>query len=178
MKPPSFEYRAPHFLQRLFRRRFSVVAMGLGLVLALGAVCRPESAAQSVPFIQPSANEWMVVGGNPANQRYSSLDQINTTNVKDMKAAWVIHTGSGIGNRKYSFEDTPVVRDGVMYVASGNDDVLALDAKTGRELWEYRSGIDQKIDSVCCGWDNRGVAVGPSLLYIGQLDGNLVALDR
>jgi quinohemoprotein ethanol dehydrogenase len=178
MKLPSFEYHPQIFLQRFFGRRFNIVGVGLGLVLVLGAVCRPESAAQRVPFIEPSANEWMVVGGNLANQRYSSLDQINTTDVKDMKAAWVVHTGSGIGNSKYSFEDTPIVQNGVMYVASGNDDVLALDAKTGSELWEYRSGIDQNIDSVCCGWDNRGVALGPSLLYLGQLDGYLVALDR
>src|ERR1700680_4604640 len=60
---------------------------------------------------------------------------------------------------KYSFEATPLVKDGVMYIVTGNDDVFALNAKTGEFLWERWSGVDQKITSVCCGWDNRGLAM-------------------
>jgi quinohemoprotein ethanol dehydrogenase len=63
--------------------------------------------------------------------------------------------GSGLGG-KYSLEASPLVKDGIMYVVTGNDDVFALDAKTGAILWEYWSGIDQKISTVCCGWVNRG----------------------
>ena len=64
-----------------------------------------------------------------------------------------------------------------MYLATGNDDVFALDARTGALIWEHRSGIDQNINTVCCGWDNRGVAVGDGKVFIGQLDGTFVALD-
>ena len=64
-----------------------------------------------------------------------------------------------------------------MYIAIGNDDVFALDAKTGALIWEHRSGIDQNINTVCCGWDNRGVAIGDGKVFLGYLDGNVVALD-
>ena len=64
-----------------------------------------------------------------------------------------------------------------MYVVTGNDDVFALNAKTGEILWEYWSGIDQKISTVCCGWVNRGLAMGEGMLFLGQLDANVVALD-
>ena len=84
--------------------------------------------------------------------------------------------GSGVGG-KYSFEASPLVKDGIMYVVTGNDDVFALNAKTGEILWEYWSGIDQKISTVCCGWVNRGLAMGEGMLFFGQLDANVVALD-
>ena len=84
--------------------------------------------------------------------------------------------GSGIGG-KYSFEASPLVKDGIMYVVTGNDDVFALNAKTGEIIWEYWSGIDQSISTVCCGWVNRGLAMGEGQIYLGQLDANVVALD-
>ena len=64
-----------------------------------------------------------------------------------------------------------------MYVVTGNDDVLAPNAKTGETLWERWSGIDQKISTVCWGWLNRGLAMGEGMLFLGQLDANLLALD-
>jgi glucose dehydrogenase len=76
-----------------------------------------------------------------------------------------------------SFEGTPIVKDGVLYIATGNDDVFALDGRTGALLWEHRSGLEQNISTVCCGWDNRGAAVGDGKLFLGQLDGTFVALD-
>ena len=69
------------------------------------------------------------------------------------------------------------VKDGIMYMATGNDDVFALNAKTGEIQWERWSGIDQKISTVCCGWLNRGLAMGEGMLFLGQLDANVVALD-
>ncbi len=65
-----------------------------------------------------------------------------------------------------------------MYVVTGNDDVFALSAKTGEIQWERKSGIDQKITTVCCGFQlNRGLAMGEGMLFLGQLDTNVVALD-
>ena len=64
-----------------------------------------------------------------------------------------------------------------MYMVTGNDDVFAINAKTGEILWERWSGIDQKISTVCCGWLNRGLAMGEGMLFLGQLDANMVALD-
>jgi len=84
--------------------------------------------------------------------------------------------GSGLGG-KYSLEATPLVKDGIMYMITGNDDVFALDAKTGQFLWEHWSQIGQTISTVCCGWLNRGLAMGEGMLFLGQLDANMVALD-
>jgi len=125
----------------------------------------------------PVTKDWVTNGGNLTNQRYSALKQIDTSNVKQLKGAWMTRLkGSGYGG-KYSFEATPLVKDGIMYIVTGNDDVFALNAKTGDFLWERWSGVDQKLTSVCCGWDNRGLAMGEGMLYLGQLDANVVALD-
>jgi len=125
----------------------------------------------------PVGKDWVTNGGNLTNQRYSTLKQIDTTNVGQLKGAWMTRLkGSGAAG-KYSFEASPLVKDGVMYVVTGNDDVFALNAKTGAFVWEYWSGIDQRISTVCCGWVNRGLAMGEGLLFSGQLDANLVALD-
>ena len=130
----------------------------------------------SAELTRPAAREWRAPGGDLNNTRYSVLDQLTPANVKELKGAWVTHLGSGLGT-KYSLEVTPIVQDGVMYVTSGNDDVFALDARTGALIWEHKSGIDQNITTVCCGWDNRGVAIGEGKVFLGQLDGNFVALD-
>src|SRR5215510_5396936 len=125
----------------------------------------------------PVGKDWVTNGGNMTNQRYSTLKQIDITNVAQLKGVWMTRLkGSGAGG-KYSFEASPLVKDGIMYVVTGNDDVFALNAKTGAIIWEYWSGIDQKISTVCCGWVNRGLAMGEGLLFFGQLDANLVALD-
>jgi len=125
----------------------------------------------------PVGKDWVTNGGNLTNQRYSTLKQIDTSNVKNLKGAWMIRLkGSGFGG-KYSHEATPLVKDGIMYVITGNDDAFAMNAKTGEFLWEYWSGIDQKINTICCGWVNRGVALGEGMVFFGQLDANVVALD-
>ena len=125
----------------------------------------------------PVGKDWVTNGGNLTNQRYSTLKQIDTTNVGQLKGAWMTRLrGSGAAG-KYSFEASPLVKDGIMYVVTGNDDVFALNAKTGAFIWEYWSGIDQRITTACCGWVNRGLAMGEGLLFSGQLDANLVALD-
>jgi alcohol dehydrogenase (cytochrome c) len=128
--------------------------------------------------VQPVAGrEWRTVGGTLFNERYSTLNQINTSNVGRLTAAWMVHLHSGIGSQ-YSLEGTPVVQNGVMYLPSGNDDTFAFNAATGKLLWEYRSHMNPKITTICCGWDNRGVAVGQGLVFLGQLDGSFVALNQ
>jgi quinohemoprotein ethanol dehydrogenase len=157
--------------------RLVPVLIALGVLLSEAA---PVSAAD--PEIDrllqsPVGKDWVTNGGNLTNQRYSTLKQINAENVKQVKGAWMARlNGSGIGG-KYSAEATPLVKDGIMYVVTGNDDVFALNAKTGEMLWERRSGIDQSITTVCCGWLNRGLAMGEGMLFLGQLDTKVVALD-
>src|SRR5690349_11394454 len=82
----------------------------------------------------PVGKDWVTNGGNLTNQRYSTLKQIDTSNVKQLKGAWMTRLkGSGYGG-KYSAEATPLVKDGIMYIVTGNDDVFALDAKTGKKI--------------------------------------------
>src|SRR5436190_861046 len=125
----------------------------------------------------PVGKDWVTNGGNLTNQRYSTLKQIDTTNVKHLGGAWRTRLSrSGYGSR-YSAEASPLVKDGIMYMVTGNDDVFALNAKTGEILWRRWSWIDQKMTTVCCGWLNRGLAMGEGSLFLGQLDVNVVALD-
>jgi quinohemoprotein ethanol dehydrogenase len=145
--------------------------------LIVAVVCPSFAWAQANPDLRnPAGKEWLTIGGDWSNSRYSTLSQINRNNVKNLKGAWAVHLGSGLGS-KYSMEATPIVKDGVMYVVTGNDDVFALDARTGALIWEHKSGIDQNISTVCCGWDNRGVAVADGKVFLGYLDGTFVALD-
>ena len=164
--------------------RFSSVVFSATLLLP--AVASAQQA-QAPAFRSPTEQElksttsagknWITYGGALNGGRYSTLDQINTSNVSQLRGAWLTRLGSGRGT-KYRFEPDPLVIDGVMYIPTGNDDIFALDAKTGKKLWEYNSDIPQTNDALCCGWDNRGIASGDGKIYSGQLDGSFVALDQ
>jgi len=123
-------------------------------------------------------DDWPTVGGNLMNERYSPLDQLNTDNISQVKGIWRTHLKGSAIAAKYSAESQPVVYKGVIYITTGNDDVFAVSVATGKILWDYSSNINQKISTVCCGWLNRGVAIGDGRVYFGQLDGNVVALDQ
>src|SRR5882757_10947544 len=163
-----------------------VIALGIALVVAT-ASRGDANQASSIP-LAPAFNaadlyahagdDWITNGGGTTNDRYSTLTKIDTSNVGKLKVAWKIHLNSG-GTRLYSQEATPVVYKGVMYVSTGNDDVFALDAATGKQLWVYHSHIPVKtITTVCCGFSNRGVAIGDGKVFIAQIPGQVVALDQ
>jgi alcohol dehydrogenase (cytochrome c) len=153
------------------------VLVALGALLAGAAPIRAADPEIDRLLQSPVGKDWVTNGGNMTNERYSTLKQIDTTNAKQLKGAWMTRLkGSGLGG-KYSFEATPLIKDGVMYISTGNDDVFALNAKTGEILWEHWSGIGQTISTICCGWLNRGLAMGEGMLFIAQLDANMVALD-
>jgi alcohol dehydrogenase (cytochrome c) len=122
--------------------------------------------------------DWITNGGTTLNERYSPLKEIDTTNVKDLKGVWMTDLHGSALAAKYSAEGQPIVYKGVIYVPTGADDVFAVDARSGTIIWQYKANLDQKINTVCCGWLSRGVAIGEGKLYLGQLDGNLVALDQ
>jgi glucose dehydrogenase len=137
-----------------------LVSAALGLVLAVTGAARAADPDIDKLLQSPVGKDWVTNGGNLTNERYSTLKQIDTANVKQLKGAWMTRLKSSGFGGKYSFEASPLVKDGVMYVVTGNEDVFALNAKTGEILWERWSGIDQKISTVCCGWVNRGLAMG------------------
>jgi PQQ-dependent dehydrogenase (methanol/ethanol family) len=142
------------------------------------ATITPAPAFSPAELTLTPSRDWITTGGDAYNRRYSDLSQINTGNVVGLKQAWAVHLdGSGAG-KKYSAEGTPIVYNGVMYVITGNDDVFALDAATGARIWTHKSGIPQNLSVICCGYDARGVAIGQGLVFVAQLDGNVVALDQ
>lgn len=102
---------------------------------------------------------------------YSPLTQITPANVKKLEQKWVLQA-----NVAGTWQATPLVVDGVMYVTQRLNDVVALDAQSGRTYWQYRYNppSDQRA---CCGSNNRGVAVSGDLVYMGTLDAHLVAID-
>ncbi len=117
---------------------------------------------------------WLAHGRTYDEQRYSPLNQIDGKNIAQLGLAW--HYDLDTAARAQ--ESTPLVIDGVMYVTSAWSKVFALDAATGRELWAY----DPKVPgtaaiNACCDVVNRGVAAWKGRLYLGTLDGRLVALD-
>ncbi|WP_018334410.1 PQQ-dependent dehydrogenase, methanol/ethanol family [Actinomycetospora chiangmaiensis] len=122
---------------------------------------------------------WLTYYGTYDGQRYSTLNQITKDNVRRLVPAWVFQAGStGMhsGASTYSFEATPLVVDGVMYVSGPDGKVWAIDPKTGEELWRYKHASPFDT-SLCCGNVNRGVAVGHGKVYMYTLNAHLIALD-
>jgi alcohol dehydrogenase (cytochrome c) len=114
---------------------------------------------------------WLTYGGSYTSQRYSLLNQITPANVGRLESKWVLQ------NQVFgAWQATPLVVDGVMYVTQRPNDVLALDAKTGRVFWLYRYTPSPDA-RVCCGSNNRGVAILGDTLFMGTLDAHLVAID-
>ena len=133
----------------------------------------PWSAAQ-----EDGNLDWRYYGNDPGNMRYQNVDQINTTNVHRLKPAWVFHTG--VHDPNASMEVSPIVANGVMYLASGNDDVYAVNAATGSQIWAYHPGDMPPLSALplCCSHNNKGVALGDQRLYVARLDATLVALSQ
>ena len=121
---------------------------------------------------------WSYNGGDVYNSRYQSIDQINPSNVSQLKPAWIFHTGY-LSDPNMSMEMTPLVINGTMYITTGDDDVFALNPTTGTQIWHYHPA-DMPSPStlpVCCNNDNRGVAYGMGLIFDARLDAKLVALN-
>ncbi|MFN3231558.1 MAG: PQQ-dependent dehydrogenase, methanol/ethanol family [Alphaproteobacteria bacterium] len=177
--------------------------IGLAALLALGlavAACDPVETPipeDPVPVpetkIEPEAEErgpadvdaerlvaaddepgnWMSHGRTYSEQRYSPLDTISTENATQLGLAWHMDLDEIRG-----IEATPIVVDGVMYTTSAWSVVHALDARTGEKLWTYDPEVPKDWGVyACCDVVNRGVAVWKGRVYVGSLDGRLIALD-
>ncbi|MCG8591907.1 MAG: PQQ-dependent dehydrogenase, methanol/ethanol family [Proteobacteria bacterium] len=155
-----------------------LAAAGVALAAATAAA---ETPARPPGFVdearirnadaEPGA--WLAHGRTHGEQRYSPLDQIHTGNAAQLGLAWSYATGSTRG-----LEATPLVADGVLYATSTWSVVFALDAATGAELWRHDPQVPRyKGRDACCDVVNRGVALWQGRVYVGTLDGRLLALD-
>ncbi|HEY9269028.1 MAG TPA: PQQ-binding-like beta-propeller repeat protein [Methylotenera sp.] len=139
-------------------------------LLALSVITVTACAGVGSKHMSDS-KEWPSYGRDYTNQRMSPLTQINTRNVAKLGLAWQFKTGVAA-----TFQATPIVTDGVMYVALPYNHVAALDAKTGKELWRYQH--ERKANwKMCCGPASRGVAVSDGKVFIGTVDARLIALN-
>ena len=157
-----------------------------------------HAADQSAAYVQPS--EWPAYGRDAGGQRFSPLNQITRENVKRLKVAWTFRTGDVADGTKTlvasQFEATPIMVDGMLYLATPFDRVIALDPVTGEQRWSYDPGINIKMpygDGLTC----RGVSTWPDAketaiahrrvadqranhsrrIFIATNDGRLIALD-
>jgi quinohemoprotein ethanol dehydrogenase len=110
--------------------------------------------------------DWPYNGADVYNSRFQSIDQINLSNVSQLKLAWSFSGGT---TEAAAAESTPLVVDGVMYISGNNGGVFALNPTTGKQIWHYTGSPG--------GSSNRGVAYGQGLIFYGQPGANLAALD-
>ncbi len=125
-------------------------------------------------IIKASGEEWLSYGRTYDEQRFSPLDQINTGNVGELGLAWYADLDTARGQ-----EATPLVIDGKIYVTTAWSKVKAFDATTGKPLWDYDPKVPGETGvKACCDVVNRGLAAWGNMLFLGTLDGRLIALDR
>ena len=145
------------------------------LLLVLLAVVSVGVGAQVTPDrLLRAGNEpqnWLTYSGDYTGQRHSRLTQITPANVRNLEMKWIFQ------NQVFgSWESSPIVLDGVMYLTQRPNDVVAIDARTGRIFWIYKHAGPSEV-KVCCGANNRGLAILGHTLFMGTLDAQLVALD-
>ncbi len=171
-------------LARTFSVSLLIALVGLGLSYGYageGASSSHESAAKHRGAVDETrlaaadrdSADWLTNGRTYSEQRFSPLKQITDMNVAQLKPAWQFILNTNRGQ-----EGTPLVVDGKMYLSTAWSEVYALDARTGRKLWSYDPKVprDWSLNS-CCGPINRGVAFWNGKVYLGTLNGHLVALD-
>ncbi len=148
--------------------------MKFASVIVLALMAFSASAQVSEHRLLNAGDEpqnWLTYSGTYRSQRYSTLNQITPLNVKNLEMKWVFQADS-----VQKMEATPLVVDGVMYVTQPPDDIVSMDAKSGRVYWMYHYAVPPEAH-LCCGLVNRGLAILGNTLYMGTVDGHLVAVD-
>ena len=151
-------------------RRFAFVACAFAALCATG-VLRAQVSFDRILRGDTETQDWLTYSGGLTGQRHSSLAQITPANVSNLELQWVLQVRS-----LEKFEATPLVVDGVMYTVQAPNDVIALDAATGRVYWTYPY-IPSPLSRLCCGRVNRGLAILDNTLYMATIDGHLIAID-
>ena len=144
-----------------------IAAGALLLTAHLGAQVTYERILRA----EQEPGNWLTYNRTYDSRHHSPLDEINRENAGDLELKWVFQA-----NSLEKFESTALAVDGVIYNVQMPNDVVALDAVTGRKFWQYTHVMGEKVN-VCCGRINRGLAILGETLYMGTIDGKLVALD-
>jgi alcohol dehydrogenase (cytochrome c) len=163
---------------RLARKRIS--SIGLASVIAwtaCGHIGRRDPSEGAVSYERlltgrEDSSNWLTYSGDYDSKRHSNLTEISKDNVRELREVWSLPLDT-----QRAVETTPLVVDGRMYATRPPSDVLAIDARTGRTLWDFRWKIPDDIPRLCCGFINRGVAMLGETVYLATIDAHLVALD-
>lgn len=153
-----------------------VAALGLAVGAAANETSENRAGVTKTRLLTAAADRknWLTHGGTWSEQRFSPVDSLTAENVGQLGLAWAFETGTFRG-----VEATPLVIDGVLYATSSWSVVHALDARTGEELWSYDPKVPRaKGRDACCDVVNRGVAAWSNRIYVGTIDGRLIALDK
>src|SRR5436190_5954555 len=149
-------------------RLASMALLGLG---GLASNARAQVTPQRLLDSGKEPQNWLMYSGDYAGHRFSALDQINASNAAMLVPKWAYQTMAG-----GKFETTPLVVDGILYGTGPDDRAFALDARTGRPIWQYQRNLPDNIRP-CCGRVNRGFALLGDRLFMGTLDSHVLALD-
>lgn len=114
---------------------------------------------------------WLTYSGSMSSQRYSQLASINSQNIDFLELKWSYQIPE-IDRA----ETVPLVVDGIMFITEAPSNLTAVDAQTGRVYWRYEHDLPEDL-RICCGRNNRGVAILGETLYMSTLDAHLVAID-
>jgi alcohol dehydrogenase (cytochrome c) len=152
--------------------------LALGLILgasaALAAVPGRAQPVDTARIASGSPNDWLTYHGAYNGWNYSGLDQINPGTVKDLSVAW-IHVP---GRSTRGLQSVPLVADGVLYYTGSYSRVFALNGATGQVIWSYFPELDEALVARQTHSPyNRGVALGQGKVFVGTVDGRLIALD-
>ncbi len=136
-------------------------------------VSPPTTGVTDAMIAAADGGEWLTYGRDYSEQRFSPLTQVDADNVSKLGLAWFADLDTARGQ-----EATPLMHDGVLYISTAWSKVLAYDAATGKQLWAYDPKVPREtLVRACCDAVNRGVALYGDKVYVGTLDGRLVALD-
>ncbi len=151
----------------MIRRTAALAALAVCTALLPCASHAQPVTPERIVRAASEPQNWLTYSGTYASQRYTTLRQITPQNVRNLEQKWVLQ-GQVLG----AWQSSPLVVDGIMYLTQRPNDVLALDAKTGRVFWQYRynNSADQRV---CCGANNRGLAIHGDTLFMGTLDAHL-----
>ena len=145
--------------------------MKLFVLIASLATIQAQITQERLLNATKEPGNWLTYHGSYASNHHSTLNQITPANAKNLELKWVFQAQS-----LEKFEATPLIVDGVMYLTEAPNTVIALDAATGREFWVYEHK-NPDVTYPCCGKVNRGLGILGNTLFMGTLDGKLLAID-
>src|SRR6266436_354769 len=175
------------FLEFIARNVWSAVGQrpavrSFVLIVAAAALCFGVAlyfgASRTSAEREHGNHDWPNHGKDLANTRFQNLDQINPSNVNKLQVAWVFHTG--VLDPLSELEASPIEVDGRLFITDGHDNVFALNAASGQQLWKFDGFNDEAQLAkffLCCGRNNHGVAFGDGAVFVGRFNDSVVALN-